>query len=132
MLQLVYVSSVNPTHAPVAVEPILRTSRRNNQRDEITGLLYADGRRFLQVLEGPEHRVNAAFERIKADPQHRAIVILSRRDVADREFGRWEMAQREPGEDGDAFVERVGTLIEGADPDVRATFQGFVAARRSA
>ena len=132
MLQLVYVSSVAP--GAVAADPatILAASRRNNARDSITGLLYSDGMRFLQALEGPEDKVEAAFARIQADPRHRARVVLWRRTVAAREFGEWAMAHRLPGTDAEAFVERVARLAENAAPDVRATFEGFAKVRRAA
>ena len=78
MLQLVYISSAV---GKPDVGAILAVSRRNNARDDVTGLLYADGVRFLQALEGPADKVEAAFARIGADPRHRAVVVLSRRTV---------------------------------------------------
>lgn len=127
MLQLVYIS----TAAKDAVcADILRTSRRNNGRDGITGLLYADGVRFLQALEGPEEAVEAAYARIKTDPRHKAQVVLSRREVEAREFGNWEMAERRPSQHGEAFIYRVEGLTAGASPNVRATFDSFMRVKR--
>ncbi|MEP9357460.1 BLUF domain-containing protein [Sphingomonas sp. KR3-1] len=130
MLQLIYVSTARANDADCAA--ILATSRENNGRDGITGLLYSDGKRFLQALEGPEDRVEAALARIQADPRHRAIVLLSRRTVDHRDFGDWAMAHRLPGADGDLFLARVAQLVAQASPDVRATFEGFAEARRAA
>ena len=132
MLQLIYVSSVNPKTGGVDPAPILVVSRRNNARDHITGMLYSDGARFLQALEGPEAAVEAAFQRIGRDTRHRAIVTLSRRIVQRREFGEWQMAHRTPGEDADAFVARVGKIVARASADVRAIFEGFADVRRAA
>jgi len=132
MLQLIYVSSINPKTGGVDPAPILVMSRRNNARDQITGVLYSDGLRFLQVLEGPEEAVEQAFKRITRDTRHRAIVVLSRRTTHRREFGDWQMAHRTPGEDADAFVARVGKIVARASDDVRATFQGFAEVRRAA
>lgn len=129
MLQLVYISSAVGT---VDVAPVLAASRRNNGRDSITGLLYADGKRFLQALEGPADKVEDAFRRIQEDKRHRALVVLSRRTIADREFGMWEMAARTPGQDGEAFLSRIDSLIARVDPNVRATFEGFARVRRAA
>lgn len=127
MLQLVYISTAAKDGTSA---DILRTSRRNNGRDDITGLLYADGVRFLQALEGPEEAVVAAYERIKLDQRHKAPVVLSRREVEAREFGDWEMAERRPSGDGDAFVRRVEGLTEKASPSVRATFDSFMRVKR--
>nr|WP_221234727.1 BLUF domain-containing protein [Sphingomonas aerophila] len=128
-MQLVYISSAVGT---IDVGPVLAVSRRNNGRDSITGLLYADGKRFLQALEGPEDKVEEAFRRIQEDKRHRAMVVLSRRIVADREFGMWEMAARTPDQDGEAFLSRIDQLIARVDPNIRATFEGFARVRRAA
>lgn len=128
MLQLVYISSANPA-APCPTQDILTVSRRNNARDRITGLLYADGGRFLQALEGPEDAVEAAYARIQRDPRHRAIVLLSRRSVDRRAFGHWEMAHRAPGADAANFLAEVQRLTADAAPDVRGTFEGLVQTR---
>ena len=129
MLQLVYISSAKDKPD---VATILAVSRRNNARDSITGLLYADGVRFLQVLEGPEDKIETAFARIQKDPRHRAVVALSRRTVDAREFGEWQMAHRTPGVDGAAFMARVAPLFARAHPNVRATFDGFMRIDRAA
>lgn len=129
MLQLVYISTaVGMPSGPA----ILAASRRNNRRAGISGLLYADGKRFLQALEGPQEVVEEFYERIRRDPRHRAPVVLSRREVAEREFGNWDMAERLPGEEADAFLARVGDLVAGADASVRATFDGLAQVRRAA
>ncbi|KTT76264.1 BLUF domain-containing protein [Sphingomonas endophytica] len=130
MLQIVYISSAVGS---VDTAPILDTSRRNNARDGVTGLLYADGRRFLQALEGEPHMVEAAFARIIGDPRHRAIVMLSQREVETREFGAWAMAERAPAEaDEAALMARIASLIAGAEPAVKATFESFARLRRAA
>jgi hypothetical protein len=131
MLQLVYISS-SVDRGTDLTEAILATSRRNNARDGITGLLYADGTRFLQVLEGEPAKVEAAFARIKPDVRHRGVVVLSRRTVATREFGAWDMAARAPNGDGEAFVARIDGLLANASPSVRGTFEGLAAVRRAA
>ncbi|WP_188055733.1 BLUF domain-containing protein [Sphingosinithalassobacter sp. CS137] len=132
MLQLVYVSSARPTGGAVNAAAILNASRRNNRRDGITGLLYSDGRRFLQALEGPEDAVQQTFERIQGDSRHRAIVVLSRRHIEAREFGAWDMAHLDEAAETDSFMRRISKLAAGASPDVRATFEGFAEVRRQA
>lgn len=131
MFQLMYISSVR-AGVEVELAPILLASRRNNDRDAITGFLYADGRRFLQVLEGPQEAVEQAFARIAADPRHCAIVTLSRRAIDAREFGDWAMAHRTPGAESDALMAQIADRLEAASPNVRATFEGFAKIRRAA
>lgn len=131
MLQIMYISSA-ANIAPIDVAQILTVSRRNNERDAVTGFLYADGRRFLQVLEGPEDAVESAFTRISSDVRHRAVVTLSRRAIEAREFGDWAMAHRTPGSDSDALLAQIAERLETASPNVRATFEGFAKIRRAA
>ncbi|OAN67182.1 BLUF domain-containing protein [Sphingomonas sp. TDK1] len=128
MLQLVYVSSANPA-IPCPTQDILTISRRNNARDRITGLLYADAGRFLQALEGPEDAVEAAYARIRQDPRHGAIVLLSRQVVDRRAFGHWEMAHRAPGADAASFLAEVERLTTHAAPGVRDAFGALARTR---
>ena len=91
MRQLVYISSVR-RRGGCRSATILAQSRRNNARRGITGLLFFDGKRFLQALEGDEATVDATFARIQADARHHALVVLSNRQIEEREFGEWAMA----------------------------------------
>lgn len=132
MRQIVYVSTAVGQISPADIEAILAVSRRNNTRDGLTGLLYFDGKRFLQVLEGRGDSINDALARIRTSPRHRALVILSERDVETREFGAWTMAHRTPERDGEGFLQHVAALVAHSAPSVRATFEGFAMLRRAA
>ena len=130
MIQLIYVSSARNL-APNAIDDILTRSRINNRRDDISGLLYFDGVRFLQALEGPDDKVEATYARIQRDPRHRATVVLSRRTVPIREFGPWAMAHRVAGDDADGAIARMTKLLERVSPAVRGTFEGLAKVRRA-
>lgn len=132
MRQLLYVSSSAPRGATVDVTRILAQSIRNNRKDGVTGLLYTDGVRFLQVLEGENAAVQTIFDRINKDPRHQAIVVLADRSVAAREFGEWSMARRGPDDAADALDDRMQAALKGTSPAVRGTFLGLIAARRAA
>src|SRR3569623_1960964 len=113
MLQITYISTARPELPTEAIDEILDASRRNNKADGITGLLLYDGYRFLQALEGEPHRVQRAYERIKADPRHRAIVMLSSYEVTARSFGDWSMASQRVGiASGATVAELVDSLTE--------------------
>ncbi|WP_109807454.1 BLUF domain-containing protein [Sphingosinithalassobacter portus] len=127
LLQIVYVSSLTPG-AEIDPTAMLAKARRNNGRDGITGMLFADGKRFLQAMEGPLEKVEATLARIQSDPRHRAMVVLSKRTIAEREFGPWEMAHYHRATDAE-FVDRVRQLTQAAAPAVRATIEGFVTLR---
>jgi hypothetical protein len=132
MRQIVYISTAASDVGPAALREILAASQANNRRDDITGLLYSDGKRFLQAIEGDEPQVTRTLERIRDDRRHRAIVILSDQDIAERAFGRWAMAERRPGEGAEAFLAQVSALVAGASPNIRATFEGLAGMRNAA
>lgn len=132
MLQLVYVSTAAPGVSEREVQQILARSRANNARNLLTGLLYFDGLRFMQVLEGAPDRIEATYARITVDPRHRALVVVSRRTIEAREFGNWAMAYGLSFDERQALGNKVSALVEGASPAVRGIFEGFLAARRAA
>ncbi|WP_452661216.1 BLUF domain-containing protein [Sphingomonas hankookensis] len=118
MRQLLYVSS-KPPQQEVSVAHILMASRRNNDAAGVTGLLYTDGIRFLQVLEGERATVTTTFDRIKADPRHQAIVVLSDREVDEREFGKWAMAHRLATDSADTLDQKLTRLLRNAPDSIR-------------
>ena len=71
--------------------PIIAASTRNNARDDVTGFLIAAETWFVQILEGDEERVHAAYERIRADTRHYDLVRIERREMATRSFSDWTM-----------------------------------------
>ena len=128
MLQLVYISTARDKPDAAMLDAILASSRRNNARVQVTGLLVAGGKRFLQALEGPDQAVLDTYARIQNDPRHRAVVLLSCRPTAERSFGAWDMAFEQGGEAGEggtlqAAIARLTANLE--DKSLRAQFTGF-------
>jgi hypothetical protein len=128
MIQLCYISTARPPMPWSEVDQILATSRRNNARDGVTGLLLFNGKRFLQLLEGAPAKVQMVYDRIESDPRHFAIVKLSERQIEEREFGGWAMAfDRFPADDRVAIGAKVAELTQGASANVRALFMSYAA-----
>ncbi len=92
LLQLTYASRPFGFDAGT-LTGILFDARRCNMRDGITGALICRDDLFLQLLEGPEALVNAAYARICNDGRHVEVRPLTRRMIADsgRMFGAWAM-----------------------------------------
>lgn len=90
--QLIYVSTdTRGVTNPIRAADILEEARRNNKRDEITGVLTFTGGRFIQILEGRPDRLNDLLTRLAVDPRHRDLRILARRDISHRDFRGWDM-----------------------------------------
>jgi hypothetical protein len=93
--QLTYLSRNSLTGNAAAIDEqlgeILDVSRRNNRRDSLTGYLVSDGTWFLQILEGDDESVMAALVRIRFDPRHSDVRVISTRQIRMRSFPQWSM-----------------------------------------
>ena len=128
MFQLVYISTARAPIMPAMLEEILAASRHNNARNDVTGLLVAGARRFLQALEGPEQAVLDTYARIRHDSRHHAMVLLTGRSVDSRTFGDWSMAceQANDGPEQESLRATVDALTASlSDKSLRAHFLGF-------
>jgi hypothetical protein len=90
MIQLIYASRPFGFDE-AALAGILMDARRCNERDGITGALICRGDLYLQLLEGPQETVEAAYQRIETDHRHLEIKLLSHRTVTERLFPAWAM-----------------------------------------
>jgi hypothetical protein len=124
MLQLIYTSEATSSFDDAELASVLATSRRRNRTCQVTGLLLAADGRFLQALEGPYMAVRDTFARIEADPRHRTVETIARREVPMRDFGTWSMAYPGEGEDLDTTAARLIALLD--DPGLTALFSRFV------
>lgn len=133
MKQILYASvNAQADGQPADVVAILEESRHNNALDGITGLLWTDGHRFLQVIEGGEEAVDACYARIRADIRHRAIVTILERTVDRREFGYWAMAHKTAEALADVHDQRVRRMMANAAEEIRAPFLELVSTREAA
>ncbi|WP_114227162.1 MULTISPECIES: BLUF domain-containing protein [Sphingomonas] len=129
MLQLVYISSAREVITGSTCATILEKSRANNSRDDVTGLLVAGERRFLQALEGPTEAVRSTYARIIQDHRHYACVLLSEQYVENRQFAAWSMGFVSGGSemsDDQSLAQIVTRLVNPiSDASLRAQFIGF-------
>ncbi len=94
MITLTYISTATRVLDRPEIEALLSTSRRNNARDGLTGmLLYADTH-WIQTLEGDEVRLDATMEKIRADPRHREVTVALREEIDQRSFSEWSLGCR--------------------------------------
>jgi hypothetical protein len=134
MIRLTYISTALQGLPEDTTPNIVAESRVNNGRGGVTGLLISDGVRFLQAIEGPASAVDATYERIQADPRHRACILLDRGPITARAFAGWDMAWQPLihtasgatlGETVDALTAHI------ANRSLRALFSGFLGVDRS-
>ena len=108
---LAYVSYCSQAQLPLGqdeLERILETSRRNNQRDGISGLLTFSGEVFVQFLEGSPTALRGLMNRLKNDTRHRDIIILWEGDAHTRKLANWDMELVTPKEAHSVMREALG------------------------
>ncbi len=94
VFRMLYVSGATRPMTPTDLDEILAVSRRNNAREDVTGvLLWAEGA-FIQVLEGDERKVRELAKRISHDTRHRNFMVLVEQTVPERVFGEWAMGYK--------------------------------------
>lgn len=89
--RLIYLSSAQGQISPKEIEKILETSRRNNARADVTGLLLFHDGCFFQALEGPAGEVDRIFATIAQDARHVGVIVLERSAPTERAFADWAM-----------------------------------------
>ncbi len=92
LYEVIYVSrrSDGVTDADVVDRIILPAGRKNRLLD-ITGCIWFDQSRFLQLLEGPREDVERVYREIQEDPRHTEVHTISAGPIAVRSFDRWSM-----------------------------------------
>ena len=91
MIRLLYISQAAPGITEGQVQDILKSARRNNPGEGLTGVLIHGGDLFLQVLEGPEQAVLRRYVKILDDRRHGHCQILLISPAEDRMFDQWSM-----------------------------------------
>ena len=90
LIQIIYVSQPFGFDEPT-LAGILLDARHCNERDDVTGALICRHDIYLQMLEGPEDRVRAAYARILQDDRHAGVKELMDRKIQHRLFANWAM-----------------------------------------
>ena len=76
MKRLTYTSKLTAPLSEDDVEEIGRISKRNNQKQGITGVLIYFSGFFFQIIEGDEVRIDRLYEKIGQDRRHTDILCL--------------------------------------------------------
>ena len=146
LIRIVYISRATfpVSQSMDGVEPnvarILATSRTNNRKNGLVGMLYYGDGCFFQCLEGETNKVQTLYKTLLKDPRHKDLKILASESIKRLSFPDWSMKyvpvdehmQKLLTEHGfDTFdpyrfdhhlVERVMQLLQGVpDPTIPVT-----------
>lgn len=90
LTKLIYTSNHGGLNSDTC-DAILQTSRVNNERNGITGVLIVSREDFTQILEGGRTVVSECFMRIIKDDRHHNIRVLLACETEARLFPEWGM-----------------------------------------
>ena len=88
--QVIYVSTPVGFDEKV-LNSILEQSKRNNEKNQITGALICRSDLYLQYLEGPAYKIDFIYSKIKLDNRHTDVILLEDGRSKRRLFSNWAM-----------------------------------------
>ena len=113
---VLYCSQATDEMSGAQLRRIVKTSRMNNTRREITGLLVYGGGMFMQWLEGPRYEVRKLVASIALDPRHEATVYLHKMvDLESRVYGSSAMQNVAPDACRDHFSDCLSLIPDRND-----------------
>lgn len=89
--QLSYFSKATPGVGKMVLEDILKESKENNSKLDITGCLIYHDKLFFQILEGPKNDILSLVDSIKKDKRNKDLEIIFKGVRSGRTFGEWSM-----------------------------------------
>lgn len=94
LYELIYSSRAAPSVTKQTLDDILDICRKNNVKNDITGLLIFDGSTFCQVLEGEKSALETLYASIEQDERHIDSSILHFGEIGARNFAEWSMSYK--------------------------------------
>jgi hypothetical protein len=100
---------------------MLKTSRKFNSENNITGCLLFHNNEFIQILEGEEKTIKKLYARIEKDNRHTDVRLVYTGIKEGCTFEGWSMAYSAPSENEVnninewLFIENIKTIAELAE-----------------
>ena len=111
--RLTYVSKLNVALDDEQILEIGRLASANNRAIDVTGILISVRDYFFQILEGEEAIVDALLEKIKRDPRHNELTILSVETGCEEcLFSDWNMKTVTLNESNDLILLAIGMMLQ--------------------
>ena len=111
---LVYRSRATAPQTDVDLFYLLAQARQLNEKAGLSGMLLYDRGWFFQWIEGPTEALGVTWNRIRRDPRHQDLTVITDQPVPVRLFADWHMRFAHRDRQHDAVFE--GFVV--ADPDM--------------
>ncbi len=112
MKRLIYISKFATSLSEEQIREIGETSRRNNSRSNITGILICSRGIFFQIIEGENYSIDRLYGKILQDKRHIDIVCLkTEENVNFRMFPDWAMETIDLENNADVLLVPIKTML---------------------
>lgn len=109
LAHLAYVSVRKSTCTDLEIEKILASCKKNNPPLQITGVLLYSENKFIQYVEGESGDLMTLYDKIKKDPRHEKVVMISYSPIANKIFPSWHMGNRKITSNEIDFMTEINT-----------------------
>ena len=92
LVRLIYHSRVAPGVSADDIARIFKVSAEWNQSVGVGGMLFSDGLRFIQMIEGSRRNISLLFKKIINDRRHHDVTMVSLIPILERRFDDWGMS----------------------------------------
>jgi hypothetical protein len=89
--RLAWSSAPSPSFSAARLNEIIAPSRRNNERNHISGMLLFTGANFLGILEGGELDLRDLWQRLERDRRHCHLLRIGDDLCEERWFPAWRI-----------------------------------------
>ena len=112
MKRLTYISKFSTSLSGEQIQEIGETSRRNNSRWNITGILICSRGIFFQIIEGDNQNIEKLYSKILRDERHTDIVCLkTEENIQKRMFPDWSMETIDLDKNTDVLIMPIKTML---------------------
>lgn len=91
LTRLIYASTAAIAVEPDMIQDILKSARRFNLSNDITGMLCEGSGKFIQYLEGDRAAINKLYAKLMLDWRHKDLIILDHAEIEERSYKDWSM-----------------------------------------
>lgn len=129
-MHLIVYTSESTSNGPSQLQDlaeIIGASRRNNVQVEITGVMFHQNGRYLQLLEGPEAAVRNLLTKIAGDTRHRNMQVLFDQPIQERGFPDWSMDMFEVEESTSIGLDVLTTIRNGYESNFQVSPAAIIA-----
>lgn len=95
LVRMIYVSAIADRTDSEAIQKILTTAKKNNDKHDLTGLLVFNSKYYLQAIEGGREPVNVLLGNLFTDQRHTGMLVLGLEQIHQRVFSSWSMEFKE-------------------------------------